>query len=79
MSEEREEQKSVLESQIQALNEEIRELGYKLEGLLDVGCSLGVCAFDPEVDDVQEKLAEVQKKRTILERIRGNLDTCETG
>ena len=78
MSQEREDQKNVLESQIEALNEDIKELGYKLEGILDVGCSLGVCAFDPEADDVQEKIAEVQRKRAILERLRDNLDSCVT-
>ncbi len=78
MSQEKEEQKNVLEGQIEALNEGIKELGYKLEGILDVGCSLGVCAFDPEVDDVQEKIREVQKKRAILERLRDSLDSCIT-
>jgi predicted RNase H-like nuclease (RuvC/YqgF family) len=78
VSQERKEEKNVLESQIEALNEDIKELGYKLEGILDVGCSLGVCAFNPEVDDVQEKIREVQKKRAILERLRENLDSCVT-
>jgi predicted RNase H-like nuclease (RuvC/YqgF family) len=78
VSQEMEDQKNVLEGQIEALNEDIKELGYKLEGILDVGCSLGVCAFDPEVDDVQEKIKEVQKKRAILERLRDNLDSCVT-
>ena len=78
MSQDSEEQKKVLEGQIRELNDEIKQLGYKLEGILDVGCSLGVCAYDPEVDDVNEKIAEVQKKRAILERIRDNLDTCAT-
>jgi hypothetical protein len=78
VSQEKEEQKNVLEGQIEALNEDIKGLGYKLEGILDVGCSLGVCTFDPEADDVQEKIREVQKKRAILERLRDSLDSCVT-
>jgi prefoldin subunit 5 len=78
VTQEKEEQKNVLEGQIEALNEDIKELGYKLEGILDVGCSLGACTFDPEADDVQEKIKEVQRKRAILERLRDNLDSCVT-
>jgi prefoldin subunit 5 len=78
VSQAREEQIDVLESQIGALNDEIKELGYKLEGILDVGCSLGVCAYDPEVDDIQEKIREVQKKRNILEHLKISLDSCVT-
>ena len=76
MSDEKDAQKSLLQEQIEELNNEIKKLGYSLEGILDVNCSLGLCAFDPEVDDVQKKIVEVEKKRGILEKIRDSLDSC---
>ena len=79
MSNDRVEEIAVLTGQISALNEEIKQLASKLEGILNVDCSLGACAFDPEVDDVHEKIEEVGKKRSLLERIRNNLDSSAAG
>lgn len=70
------EEKKVLQDQINSLNEEIRDLAYKLGGLLDVDCNMGVCSYNPEADDLQEKMQEVQKKKELLERLRLNLDSC---
>jgi len=66
--------KKILEKEIESLNDEIKNLGYQLGGLLNVDCSFGVCAFDPEVDDVQEKLKEVQEKKALLEKLKQNID-----
>ncbi|MEW6379430.1 MAG: hypothetical protein AB1611_07465 [bacterium] len=71
-------EKELLQKEIDSLNEEIRALGYKLGGLLNVDCSFGSCTFDPEADSIQEKLQEVQEKRALLERLRENIDSCLT-
>ena len=70
------EEKKLLESEIENLNEEIKELAYRLGGLLDVDCNLGVCSYDPEAEDIQKKMEEVQKKKALLKKLRENLDTC---
>ena len=57
----------------------MKHLGYQLGGLLNVDCSFGVCTFDPEVDDVQEKLKEVQEKKALLEKLEQNIDNCAKG
>jgi len=41
-----ENEKKMLEKQIESLNEEIKNLGYELSGLLNVDCSFGVCVAD---------------------------------
>lgn len=71
-----EKEKEVLEGQIEELNEEIRRLGYRISELLNVDCTLGVCTFDPEVDNVQDKIKEVEEKKRILERLKKTIGTC---
>lgn len=70
-------EKEILLEQIESLNEEIRKLAYKLGGLLDVDCNLGVCSYDPEADDLQSKIREVQERKALLERITASLDSCK--
>jgi prefoldin subunit 5 len=70
------EEKELLQSAIENLNEEIKDLAYKLEGALDIACNFGVCAYDPEADDLQDKIREVQEKKELLERIKRNIDSC---
>jgi hypothetical protein len=74
-----EEERQLLQKQIDSLNDEIKSLAYKLGGLLDVDCNLGVCSYDPDADDLQEKMQEVQKRKVLLERIMQGIDTCELG
>jgi len=69
-------EKKILETQIENLNEEIKSLGYELGGLLNVDCSFGVCTYDPEAEDLQDKLREVQEQKALLEKIKKNLRTC---
>jgi hypothetical protein len=72
-----EDEKALLQKQIDNLNNEIRSLAYRLGGLLDVDCNLGVCSYDPEADDLQEKMKEVQKRKALLEKIAQGLDSCD--
>ena len=72
-----EKNQELLQKEIESLNEEMRQLAYRLGGLLDVDCNLGVCSYNPEADDLQSKLAEVQERKALLERIKQSLDSCK--
>ena len=72
----REDEKNLMESEIESLNEEINHLAYMLRGLLNVDCSFGVCVFDPEVENVQDKMKEVQEKKALLEHLKRHIDSC---
>ena len=71
-----EDEKKLLEKQIESLNEEIKNLGYELSGLLNVDCSFGVCVYDPEAENLQDKLKEVQERKALLEQIKRNIKSC---
>ena len=72
-------EKEILEKEIESLNNEIKNLGYQLSGLLNVDCSFGVCSFDPEVDDIESKIKEVEEKKALLERLKQNINSCLRG
>jgi len=69
-------EKELLTREIENLNQEILTLSYKLNEILSIDCSFGVCFFDPEVDTIQDKMREVQEKKALLERIKKNIDFC---
>ncbi len=69
-----ESEKKILEHEIEKLNKEIKDLGYKLSELLNVDCNFGDCGFDPEVDNFQEKMEEIEKTKGLLEFLKKNLD-----
>ena len=66
-------EKELLQKEIDDLNNRIKELAYRLGGVLDVDCNLGVCSYDPEADDLQAKLTEVQERKALLEKLMGDL------
>ncbi len=68
-----EHEKEILEKEIKKLNEEIKALGYKLGGILNVDCNFGICTFDPEADNVQEKMREIEEQKKLLEFLKDNL------
>ena len=65
--------RELLQKEIDALNNEMKKLAYHLGGLLDVDCNLGVCSYDPEADDLQAKMKEVQERKALLEKLMGNI------
>ena len=71
------EDKKILEKEIKKLNEKIKNLGYELSALLNVDCSFGVCSYDPEVDDLEDKMEEIQEKKALLERLMKNIKSCQ--
>lgn len=66
--------KTLLQKEIDELNNQIKKLAYRLGGVLDVDCNLGVCSYDPEADDLQKKMTEVQERKALLEKLMGNLE-----
>ena len=66
--------KKLLQKEIDSLNNEIRKLAYRLGGVLDVDCNLGVCSYDPEADDLQVKMKEVQQRKALLEKLMSRLE-----
>ena len=71
-----ESERQLLDKQIENLNEEMKKLGYELSGLLNVECSFGVCEYDPEAENLKDKLQEVYEQKALLEKIKKNLKTC---
>ena len=66
--------RKLLQKEIDGLNNEIKKLAYRLGGVLDVDCNLGVCSYDPEADDLQVKMKEVQERKALLEKLMANLE-----
>lgn len=72
-------EKVLLEKELTEINREIKALSYKLSELLNIDCNLGVCTFDPEVNDVQGKIKEIEEKRGLLEFLKKNLEAYKKG
>jgi chaperonin cofactor prefoldin len=71
------ERQEVLDGEVKELEEETRKLADRVMELAGVDCNTGACVFDPEMEDVQAKISEIQKRKKTLEDIKGALDTCE--
>ena len=65
-------EKRIIKKEIEALNEEINNLGQRLCELLNVNCSFGECILDPEVTSVQKRIKEAQEAKALLERLEKN-------
>lgn len=75
MADEREE---ILEKQIADLDEQVKVLSEKLERVLGVDCNFGACVFDPEMQDIEDRLEEIRKRKESLESILAHLESCDT-
>jgi hypothetical protein len=75
MPDEREE---LLKKEMANLEEQTLGLAEKLEQLVGVDCSFGSCVFDPAMTDLEDRIAEVQQRKKILEKIISDLESCET-
>lgn len=75
MADEREE---LLNQQIAELEEQTAVIAERLEEVMGVDCNFGACIFDPGMTDLEEKLAEVQKRKANMEKIIKDLEACET-
>lgn len=68
-----EEREQFLKSEVDAYENQLRVLAEKLQELAGVDCSFGACVFDPEMQDVEKKIEEVQKRKKKVSAIMESL------
>ncbi|MBN2028063.1 MAG: hypothetical protein JW854_15040 [Actinobacteria bacterium] len=71
------EKEELLDKEIEAYEDELAVVASKLQELAGVDCSFGACVFDPEMQDVEAKLAELQKRKKILAEVKDSLEQCD--
>lgn len=71
------EEREILDKELAILNEETAKLADRFQQLAGMSCDFGECVFDPEMDTVEKKIAEVQRKKRILEGMLASLESCE--
>jgi hypothetical protein len=72
------EKEELLNKEMEDYEDQLIVLANKMQELAGVDCSFGACVFDPEMQDVEDKLAEVEKRKKILGDVMETLDKCET-
>ncbi len=70
------EKDELLNQEIQAYEDELKVVASKLQELAGVDCSFGACVFDPEMEDVEAKLADLEKRKKTLAEVKDSLDKC---
>lgn len=71
------EREAYLQKQIDELEEETKKLAEHMEELAGMDCNFGTCIFDPKMEDVEAKIAEVQKRKKMVESMVKSLKECE--
>jgi len=71
------EKEELLNKEIEGYEEELKTLASKLQELAGVDCSFGACVFDPEMEDIEEKLAEMEKRKKVLGDVMDSLEQCK--
>ena len=71
------EKEELLNQEIEAYEDELRVVAGKLQEIAGVDCSFGACVFDPEMKDVEARLAELEKRKRVLAEVKESLDKCE--
>ena len=71
------ERRELLDKEVAALEEQTRVLAERMQELAGIDCASGSCIFDPAMDDVEAKIADVQKRKVTLAEIKEALDSCE--
>jgi hypothetical protein len=70
------EKDDLLNQEIEGYEEELNVLAGKLQELAGVDCSFGACVFDPEMEDVEAKLADIEKRKKVLGEVMESLKQC---
>ena len=70
-------QEELLNKEIEGYEEELKVLAGKLQELAGVDCSFGACVFDPEMQDVEDKLADLEKRKKVLGDVMDSLEQCK--
>lgn len=71
------EEEEILKKQLAELDDKTAKLAEKFEQLAGIDCDFGECIFDPEMDSVEKKIAEVQRRKKVLEDLIDHLESCE--
>jgi hypothetical protein len=71
------EEQEVLDKELAALDDETARLADRFQQLAGMDCDFGECVFDPTMDSVQARIAEVQRRKKILEGMIEHLESCE--
>lgn len=71
------EKEELLNQEIEDYEEDLRKVAGKLQELAGVDCSFGACVFDPEMKDVEAKLAELEKRKKVLAEVKESLERCD--
>jgi hypothetical protein len=71
------EKEELLNKEIEDYEDELKSVAGKLQELAGVDCNFGACVFDPEMVDVEAKLAEIQKRKKVLGDVKESLRKCE--
>ncbi len=71
------EKEELLNKEIEGYEEELKVLASKLQEIAGVDCSFGACVFDPEMQDVEDKLADIEKRKKILADVMDSLEQCK--
>jgi hypothetical protein len=71
------EKEELLNQEIEAYEDELRVVAGKLQELAGVDCSFGACVFDPEMKDVEAKLADLEKRKRVLAEVIESLEKCD--
>ncbi|MHB8781499.1 MAG: DUF5320 domain-containing protein [Candidatus Geothermincolia bacterium] len=74
----KEEQEQLLKQETEAYDRELNQLANRLQELAGVDCSFGACVLDPQMTEVEDQLAEIQKRRRLVEEIMDSVRACST-
>ena len=71
------EEEEILKKELAGLDDQTARLAEKFEELAGIDCDFGECIFDPERNDINVKIAEVQRRKKVLEGLIAHLEGCE--
>jgi hypothetical protein len=63
----------MLQRQIDELEKQQSDLAQKMEQIAGIDCTFGSCMFDTEIDSVELKLDDVQRRRKAVESMMRSL------
>lgn len=66
----------LLREEMENYEEQLKVLAGKLQELAGTDCSFGSCVFDPAMKDTEEKIAEVQRRKKVLDDVMKALKEC---
>jgi len=74
---EKEDREKILEEEIAKLDEQMKVLAVKMEEVAGTDCDFGACVLDPALQSVEEKIAEVQRRKKAIQDTIARLEACE--